>query len=156
MASGYKQTVFGLLRKHRELLVEIADASAALTAKQSALDAIEAALRVFDPTLVPATEYHRRGANIVNGMHRFILDTLREDGAVTTLGAAAALLKARGQDHRDRALLTARVARRMGHEPRVTFLSYSVVRFVGMNDGAGDDVSLDQRHASGLVLRGER
>lgn len=107
MRDGYKQTISGLLRKHRELLHEIADASALLSGKQSALDAIEAALRVFDPTIAPATEHRRRGANIVDGLHRFILDQLRRDSVITTLGAATALLEARGLDHRDKALLSA-------------------------------------------------
>ena len=106
MQDGYKQTVSGLLRKHRELLKEIADASALLSGKQSALDAIEAALRVFDPTIAPSTEHRRRGENI-DGLHRFILEMLRRDGAVTTLSVAGALIEARGLDGRDKALATA-------------------------------------------------
>ena len=107
MPSGYSQTIHGLLRKHRELLAEIEQANALLSGKQSALDAIEAALRVFDPSIVPATESRRRGDNIVNGLHRFLLNQIRQDGSVTTLGVATALLEARGLDHRDKALLTA-------------------------------------------------
>jgi hypothetical protein len=105
MEHGYQQTVAGLLRKHQELLGDIGEASAALLAKQSALDAIEAALRVFDPTIRPATEHKRRGTGI-DGLHRFLLDLIRAQGSVTTLGAATALIADRGLDQRDRALLS--------------------------------------------------
>jgi hypothetical protein len=105
MEDGYKQTVAGLLRKHQELLGDIGEASAALLAKQSALDAIEAALRVFDPAIKPATEHKRRGTG-VDGLHRFLLDLIRSQGSVTTLGAATALIADRGLDERDKALLT--------------------------------------------------
>lgn len=103
--SGYEQTVAGLLRKHQELLGDITEARSALLAKQSALDAIEAALRVFDPTVKLATEHKRRGEG-VEGLHRFLLDLIRAQGSVTTLGAATALIADRGLDQRDRALLT--------------------------------------------------
>lgn len=130
MRSGYKQTVFGLLRKHAELLAEIEEASALLSGRQSALDAIEAALRVFDPAIVPATENRRRGKNIVNGMHRFLLERMRQEGSVTTLGAAVALMADRGLDHRDRTLLTSMRKRcgdalhKMRRQGRVTGARY--------------------------------
>ena len=107
MRDGYDQTVHGLLRKHSELLAEIEDASTALTAKQTALGAIEAALRVFDPSITPASESHRRGANLVNGLHRFLFDLMRQDGSVTTVGAARVLMQARGCDLADTVLVAA-------------------------------------------------
>lgn len=105
MQDSYKQTVAGLIRKHQELLGDIGEARSALLAKQSALDAIEAALRVFDPAIKLATEHRRRGEG-VEGLHRFLLDLIRSEGSVTTLGAATALIRERGLDQRDRALLT--------------------------------------------------
>jgi hypothetical protein len=104
--SGYTQTVHGLMRKHAELLNEIRETNVLLSGKQAALLAIEGALRVFDPTIALATEHQRRGDQ-VEGLYKFLLDMLRRDGAVTTLGVARALLADRGQDDRDRALLTA-------------------------------------------------
>lgn len=112
MEDGYKQTVYGLLRKHKELLGDIAEATEALAVKQSALAAIEAAIRVFDPEHVPATEHQRRGAG-TTGLYRFIAESLRKEGAVTTLGAAKALIRERGWDDRDKALAT-NVRKRVG------------------------------------------
>lgn len=97
MEDGYKQTVFGLLqaqgiaRGHRH-------DHGSLAAKQSALAAIEAAIRVFDPLHVPATEHQRRGAG-TTGLYRFVMESLRKEGAVTTLGIATALIRERGWDH---------------------------------------------------------
>ena len=105
MHDSYKQTVAGLLRKHQELLGDIGEASAALLAKQSALDAIEAALRVFDPTVKLTTEHKRRGTGI-DGLYRFLMDLMRAKGSITTLKAATALLQDRGLDVRDRALVS--------------------------------------------------
>lgn len=104
--SGYSQTIHGLIRKHAELLAEIRETSQALTAQQSALAAIEGALRVFDPTITLATEHQRRGAS-VDGLYRFLLDNMRREGCVTTLGAATALIAERGQDVDDKALVSA-------------------------------------------------
>jgi len=103
--SGYVQTIHGLQRKYAELLSEIRDTSILLSDKQSALAAIEGALRVFDPTIAIATEHQRRGDQ-VEGLYRFVMDAMRREGAVTTLGVAKALIAARGLDEADRALLT--------------------------------------------------
>ena len=105
MQDSYKQTVAGLLRKHHELLGDISEASSALVAKQAALDAIEAAIRVFDPT-IPLTGEHKRRGKGVEGIHRFVLDMIRQHGSVTTLQVATALLEERGLDPRDKALLS--------------------------------------------------
>jgi hypothetical protein len=98
--------IFGLMRKHAELLASIRETSIALLGQQSALAAIKRALRVFDPTIARATEHQRRGDQ-VEGLYRFILDQLRQKARVTTLGAARELIEARRLDADNRTLLTA-------------------------------------------------
>src|SRR3546814_14644168 len=53
MTDGYELTLSGLLRKREELAKEAATARGHLDAQLVALDAIDAAIRVFDPTIGP-------------------------------------------------------------------------------------------------------
>lgn len=110
MQDGYDQTLSGLLRKRAELAGEVTQAQEALNAKLVALDAIDAALRVFRPDLAPADMPERRAAPVHAGatseIRRFLIDQLRERGKVRTLEATDALIEARGIDRRDRVLAT--------------------------------------------------
>src|SRR3546814_11014649 len=53
MTDGYELTLSGLLRKREEVAKEAATALGHLDAQLVALDAIDAAIRVFDPTIGP-------------------------------------------------------------------------------------------------------
>lgn len=112
MQDGYDQTLSGLLRKRAELAGEVKTAREALDAKHASLDAIDAAIRVFNPDI--AAEYLPVSAPVpvhaaaTSEIRRFLLDQLRQrDGrAVRTLEAAQALYEAKGIDPRDRVLTT--------------------------------------------------
>lgn len=110
MQDGYDQTLSGLLRKRAELAGEVTEAQNTLNDKLVALDAIDAAIRVFRPDLGMADLPERKPAPVHAGVtseiRRFLIDQLRERGKVRTLEATDALLEARGIDKRDRVLVT--------------------------------------------------
>src|SRR3546814_20847565 len=108
MTDGYELTLSGLLRKREELAKEAATARGHLDAQLVALDAIDAAIRVFDPTIGPEDlpqgkplTQHPAGRSEIR---RFLIDFLRSTGRpVKTLEAHKALMEARGIDTRDKA-----------------------------------------------------
>ena len=111
MHDGYDQTLSGLLRKRAELATEATAQREAYEAKLAALDAIDAAIRVFRPDLV--TEYLPTNrppvphAAATSEMRRFLLDMLRERHGrpLRTLEATDALVEAKGVDPRDRVVV---------------------------------------------------
>lgn len=111
MQDGYDQTLSGLLRKRAELASETVSMRTALDDKLAALDAIDAAIRVFNPNLTPDDIPERRAvpphSATTSEMRRFLIDLLRSEGRpVKTLQATDALLEARGIDKRDRVAAT--------------------------------------------------
>ena len=112
MQDGYDQTLSGLLRKRAELAGEVRAAREALDARHAALDAIDAAIRVFAPDLTHDDMPERRSAPIhgaaTSEIRRFLIDLLRQRGGrpVRTLEAAHALYDAKGIDARDKVLAT--------------------------------------------------
>ena len=112
MQDGYDQTLSGLIRKRAELASETVSTREAYEAKLAALDAIDAAIRVFRPDLV--TEYLPTNrpavphAAATSEMRRFLLDMIRQRQGrpVRTLEAADALCEAKGIDRRDRVVMT--------------------------------------------------
>ena len=99
----HEQTLAGLRRKQRELIADISDIQMTLSIRQAQLDAIDAAILIFDPTTLPAKDWQRRGAH-TDGLYRFILDHLRKARTCTTVSVAEALMEARGLDRRDKVL----------------------------------------------------
>ena len=112
MQDGYDQTLSGLLRKRAELAAEAGAIRQAMDSKLAALDAIDAAIRVFNPTISPADIPERRApvahSDATSEIRRFLIDQMREAAprAVKTMEATSALLEARGIDRRDRVVVT--------------------------------------------------
>src|SRR3546814_18227088 len=101
MTDGYELTLSGLLRKREELAKEAATARGHLDAQLVALDAIDAAIRVFDPTIGPEDlpqgkqlTQHPAGRSEIR---RFLIDLLRSKGRpVQSLQAPTRLTEPRG------------------------------------------------------------
>ena len=111
MQDGYDQTLSGLLRKRAELAAEVETARQAWETAGSALDAIDAAIRVFRPEITPDDLPEKRPAPAYTGgtsdIQRFLLDLLRRSGKpLRTLEAAAAIMAERHIDPRDRVAAT--------------------------------------------------
>ena len=112
MQDGYDQTLSGLLRKRAELAATIATTRAQLDNDLAALDAIEAAIRVFNPELageyLPLNRTDVPHQSVTSEIRRFLLDQMRtrENGAVQTLQAAAEIMRVKGLDPRDRVVAT--------------------------------------------------
>ena len=111
MQDGYDQTLSGLLRKRAELASEVETARRQWEAAGSALDAIDAAIRVFRPAIEPEDLPEKRPAPAYTGgtsqIQRYLLDMLRRKGGpVRTLEAAAAVMAERHIDARDRIAAT--------------------------------------------------
>src|SRR3546814_12749125 len=106
MTDGYELTLSGLLRKREELAKEAATARGHLDAQLVALDAIDAAIRVFDPTIGPEDlppgkppTQHPAGRSAIR---RLLIAFLRTKGRpVQTLAAHKALRDRRGIRPRD-------------------------------------------------------
>lgn len=111
MQDGYDQTLSGLLRKRAELAAEVEKARQEWEIAGSALDAIDAAIRVFRPTIAPEDLPEKRPAPAYTGgtneIQRYLLDLLRRSGKpIRTLEAAAAVMAERHIDPRDRVAST--------------------------------------------------
>jgi hypothetical protein len=111
MQDGYDQTLSGLLRKRAELAGEVEEARRKWEASGSALDAIDAAIRVFSPNIAPEDLPEKRQAPAYTGgtseIQRFMMDMLRRTGKpIRTLEAAAAVMAERHLDPRDRVTAT--------------------------------------------------
>lgn len=112
MSDGYDQTLSGLIRKRGELASSVATARAKLDGDLAALDAIEAAIRVFSPEL--ASEYLPVNRPVVplaeatGEIGRFLLTLFRQrDGApIRTLEAATEIMRVKSLDPRDRVVAT--------------------------------------------------
>ena len=111
MQDGYDQTLSGLLRKRAELAGEVETHRQRWEAAGMALDAIDAAIRVFNPNLNPEDLPERRPAPAFTGgvtlIQRFLLDVMRRIGKpLRTLEATDAMMAERGIDPRDRVAKT--------------------------------------------------
>lgn len=111
MQDGYDQTLSGLLRKRGELAGQVVAHRDKLNSTMAELDAIDAAIRVFNPSIeredlpeghIVPIHHVQRGE-----MQRFLLDLLRRsDGPVRTSDATVAVMAERELDRRDKALVT--------------------------------------------------
>lgn len=111
MAYEYQQTVSGLLRKRGELAGRVETARREWETAGVALNAIDAAIRVFSPEIAPEDLPERKPAPPFTGgaseVQRFLLDLMRRSGEpIRTLQAAAAVMAERGIDPRDRVAAT--------------------------------------------------
>lgn len=112
MQDGYDQTLSGLIRKRAELAAEAAAMRSELDAKLAALDAIDSAIRVFNPDLtaeyLPQSRPPVPHAAATSEIRRFLIDMIRQRQGrpVKTLEAAAALMEAKGVDTRNRVVAT--------------------------------------------------
>ena len=112
MQDGYDQTLSGLLRKRAELAGEASALRVALNSKLAELDTIDAAIRLFNPSIEPGDIPERRAPVIhseaTSEIRRFLIDQMRkaEPRPVRTMEVAAALFEARGIDVRDRVVTT--------------------------------------------------
>lgn len=108
---GYSLTLSGLLRKRADLAGEVETARVAWEIASVSLEAIDAAIRVFNPSLRPSDLPDSRPAPPFTGgsseIQRVLLDALRRSGKpMRTLEAAAIIMAARGIDSRDRVAAT--------------------------------------------------
>jgi len=108
---GYDQTLSGLLRKRAELAGRALDERKVLDATLAHLDAIDAAIRVFNPSLthdvLPDAPRLPAHAAATSDIRRFLIGLLRAAGRpVKTLDATKALMEAKDIDERDRVLAT--------------------------------------------------
>ncbi|MET3761084.1 hypothetical protein ABIB28_001626 [Sphingomonas sp. UYEF23] len=111
MQDGYDQTLSGLLRKRAELAREVETHRSQWEAASASLEAIDRAILVFNPSLLPGDLPIRTrppiAADGTTELQRFLLDLLRRSGEpVRTLAAAAAMGAERGIDPRDRVATT--------------------------------------------------
>lgn len=115
----YQLTLHGLLRKRGELVGEVEGLRAQLGVKMSALDHIDATIRVFKPDIdimdLPERPAPPANAAFRGEVQRFLLDTLRHaDAPMTTHELAEAVMRRRGLEPSDRVLFTL-IAKRTGH-----------------------------------------
>jgi hypothetical protein len=111
MQDGYDQTLSGLLRKRAELALEVETHRTAWEASSASLEAIDRAILVFNPSLLPGDLPVRTRPPVASDgtteLQRFLLDMMRRSGgAVRTLQAASAMAAERGIDERDRVAMT--------------------------------------------------
>ncbi|OYY71202.1 hypothetical protein [Sphingomonas sp. 28-63-12] len=112
MQDGYDQTLSGLLRKRAELAAEATALRTAFDTKLAELDTIDAAIRVFNPSIAPSDIPERRApvphSEATSEIRRFLIDQMRkaEPRPLRTMEATAALFEARGIDVRDRVVTT--------------------------------------------------
>lgn len=108
---GYDLTVQGLIRKRAEMAGEVEGLRAHLASQMSALQHIDAAIRIFKPEIdledlpegvIPAPFTGFRGE-----IQRFLLDALRKaNGPQSTFDLAAAVMDKRGLDPADKIALS--------------------------------------------------
>ena len=104
---GYDLTVQGLIRKRTDLAGEAETLRAQLGDRLSALDHIDATIRIFKPDIDLADLPERIAPPALSGtrgeFQRFLLDQLRKaDGPQTTHDLARAVMVERGLDPADR------------------------------------------------------
>lgn len=119
MADDYQLTLSGLLRKRGEMARDVTALHAQLSVLLSGLDHLDAAIRIFNPSIdagdmperpaVPASVAFR------GEFQRSLLDTLRAAGEpMTTFDLARAVMAARHLNQDDRTLFKL-IAVRTGH-----------------------------------------
>src|SRR3990170_6921567 len=119
MDDGYSLTLHGLLRKRGELIAKLEGLRAQLQGEASALDHIDATIRVFKPDIdicdLPERLATPPNAAFRGEVQRFLLDTLRKaNHPLTTFALAEAVMRRRGLEPSDRVLFTL-IAKRTGH-----------------------------------------
>ncbi len=115
----YTLTLHGLLRKRADMSAHVSGLRAQLDVTLSALNHIDAVIRVFKPEIdledMPEREAPPANAAFRGEVQRFLLDTLRKaEGPLTTFDLAAAVMRNRGLDTNDRILFSL-IAKRTGH-----------------------------------------
>jgi hypothetical protein len=116
---GYDLTLSGLLRKRAEMAGEAEALRAQLQGQLSALDHIDAVIRILKPDIDLADLPERPVAPALSGtrgdLQRFLLDQLRKaNHPLSTFDLADAVMRQRGLDPRDR-IVTKLVQRRTGY-----------------------------------------
>lgn len=100
----------GLVRKRAEIAGQIEHAQLALRKLVTDLDAIDAAIRIFDPNAdtgaIPNRQYPPRHAAFRGEMMRHVMGALRlAEGPVTSRDIARTVMVARGLDPEDPTML---------------------------------------------------
>lgn len=115
----YQLTTQGLIRKRAELAGEAATLRDQLDAKLSALDHVDATIRVFMPDIDLDDLPQRAAPPALTGLRgefqRFLLDALRKaEGPVTTHDLARLVMEERGMNVADRVTFKL-ISERTGH-----------------------------------------
>ena len=116
--SSYR-SIHGLLRKRGELSSQLEGLRAQAGVTLSALDHVDATIRVFKPDIdlqdLPERPVPPPNAAFRGEVQRFLLDLMRKAPApMTTFAIAEAVMRQRGLDPADR-LLFQLIAKRTGH-----------------------------------------
>jgi hypothetical protein len=116
---GYDLTLSGLLRKRAEMAGEAEAMRAQLQGKLSALDHIDAVIRILKPDIDLEDLPERPVAPSLSGtrgdLQRFLLDQLRRSNhPLSTFDLADAVMRERGLDPRDR-VVAKLIQRRTGY-----------------------------------------
>lgn len=119
MTDGYELTLAGLLRKRGELTAEVETLRAQLGVKLTALDHIDATIRVFKPDIdiadMPERPAPPPNAAFRGEVQRFLLHTLRlASTPMTTTQLGEAVMRSRGLNTSDR-VLAKLIGKRTGH-----------------------------------------
>lgn len=116
---GFLQTVHGLLRKRGDLVSEIEALRAQMDIRLTALDHVDATIRVFKPDIdcgdLPERPAPPANAAFRGEVQRFLLTALRAaNGPMTTTQLGVAIMEARGISLDDR-VLAKLIRQRTGH-----------------------------------------
>ena len=119
VASGYDLTIAGLLRKRAEMAGQAEALRAQLTAKLSALDHLDATIRIFKPDIDLEDLPERPVAPALSGargdLQRFLIDQLRRSNhPLDTFELAERVMAERGLDAEDRVIVKL-IQRRTGY-----------------------------------------